>query len=32
VAYGALFNLSDLLRVPELLVLQGLSTLRPAGL
>ncbi len=32
VAYGALLNLSDLLRVPELLVLQGLSTLRPAGL
>ena len=32
VAYGALLNLSEALRVPALLVLQGLSTLRPAGL
>lgn len=32
VAYGALLGLSDALRVPDLLVIQGLATLRPAGL
>ncbi len=32
VAYGALLSLSDALRVPDLLVVQGLTTLRPAGL
>ncbi|MGH7922490.1 MAG: site-2 protease family protein, partial [Candidatus Dormibacteraceae bacterium] len=30
--YGGLLGLGDLFRVPDLLVLQGLSTLRPAGL
>lgn len=30
--YGALLTLGDLFRVPALLVLQGLQTLRPAGL
>lgn len=32
VAYAALLGFTDTLRVPDLLVLQGLTTLRPAGL